>query len=477
MGEKKAFISSTRDDLREYRQAVRMKIDVLDGWKWEGMERFGARPQRTPEFCRRKVGECDVFVGILGLCYGSCPKGCAVSYTEMEYDAAGECGKDRLMFLSGKDFAPPQQLKLSAEEATKQRAFRERAKEECVYELFSNPDELGGQVVTALVNWKGTQESGASGAASVQEEVVKVHPPGGPSGDLWMRPGKQTGEMAVGPDEGYLVWMEPGGRFKMGGMWRDARPYEKPVHDVVLTRGFRIGQCQVTNAQYAHFLKSIEWTLDEEGYIVSSDGKRLFRMRSVDSEIGIAEDGTCTVAPGRKEHPVVSVSWYGATAYAKHHKLRLPTEAEWEYVARGPKKWWWRWRHNRYNRYPWGNRWNSKMCCNKFNEGPSVEDFARTFPVGSFPRGASWCGALDMIGNVWECCSDLWEDYDDSPTEDPRRPDEGSLHVTRGCSWAYGQDHYSTTTHRHGDPPELTNSSLGFRCAYTPKSEAVGEES
>ena len=71
---KTVFLSSTAKDLHDYREAAYRAISALDGYHCIRMEDFGARDAASDDFCRQKVAECDVFVGILGHCYGSCPK-------------------------------------------------------------------------------------------------------------------------------------------------------------------------------------------------------------------------------------------------------------------------------------------------------------------------------------------------------------------------------------------------------------------
>ena len=198
-----------------------------------------------------------------------------------------------------------------------------------------------------------------------------------------------TGETTNGSDGQTLVWVG-GGSFMMGS--DEGLEQERPVHRVTMD-GFWIGQCEVTNAQYRAFC-------DATG-------------RTFPPESGEGDD-----------HPVEYVNREDAWDYCQHYGYALPTEAQWEYAARGPAA----------PAYPWGDEWDEQKCCNWFNEGPTY----RTFPVGSFPTGASWCGALDMAGNVWEWCADRYDPnyYDVSPELNPPGPqeEEGQPGVLRGGS-------------------------------------------
>ncbi len=239
----------------------------------------------------------------------------------------------------------------------------------------------------------------------------------------WEQPGTKAGEEIVGPDGGKMVWV-PAGEFMMGSPEGEGDPDEHPQHKVKLTKGFWLGKCTVTNAQYQRFCQ-------ETG-----------REFPKDSDQGEA-------------HPVVCVNWNDAMAYCDHYGLELPSEAQWEYAARGPQN----------RAFPWGNRWNPALCCNEGNKGPG----GRTFPVGSFPRGNSWCGACDMAGNVWQWCADFYKEdyYKNSPDTDPEGPAASDRNVLRGGSWDFVAL-YCRSALRNWDAPDDRRYNFGFRCARTP---------
>jgi len=248
----------------------------------------------------------------------------------------------------------------------------------------------------------------------------------------WEKPGTKAGEEIVGPDGGKMVWV-PAGEFSMGSddivFWDDNTSRRihiaAPVHHVHLSKGFWLGKCTVTNAQYRQYCH-------ETG---------------ADFPKG-SDQGD--------NHPVVNVTWTEAAAYCKHYGLSLPTEAQWEYAARGPEG----------REYPWGNEWDAKKCCNKSNQGPG----GKTFPVGSFPEAASWCAALDMAGNVWQWCKDWYSDgyRPSAPDTDPPGPGSGDVRVLRGGSWA-DDAWYCQSACRVGYVPSgRYGDRFGLRCLRTP---------
>ena len=236
--------------------------------------------------------------------------------------------------------------------------------------------------------------------------------------DRRLHPGKSIRNPNDGAEQ---IWV-PGGTFTMGN--NKGPDEEKPTHRVKLN-GFWIYKREVTNAQFARFVRA-------------SGSSGLWQAYS---------------ARGN-ESPVVGVSWAEAVAYAQRNGVRLPTEAEWEYVARGRKG----------TAYPWGDEWDSLKCCNRGNQGQGSPP---TFPGGSFPAGASWCGVLDLAGNVKEWCADWYSPryYRSSPRRYPQGPDDGVRHATRGGDYN-GDSSSCRATYRHTTGEDEAAINVGFRCAW-----------
>ena len=199
---------------------------------------------------------------------------------------------------------------------------------------------------------------------------------------------------------------------------------EVPAHEVELS-AYWIGRTEVTVGQWRKVIGSVPE--NPLSYPVNDQGD---------------------------DYPVVWVRWDECREFCQMLGLRLPTEAEWEQVARGPKRRTW----------PWGNKWDKKKCCNGNNRGPN----GGTLPVGSLPAGASWCRALDMAGNVWELCSDWWDEdyYAESPKVNPTGPSDGTWQALRGGSFNNLIDPmYFRCVHRALQNPSRRSRGIGFRCA------------
>ena len=154
MAVRKAFLSSTGRDLAEYRDAVCKAINGLDNWKCVRMEDFGARTRPADAFDDEAVRDSDLFIGILGHCYGSILEVQRKSYTEKEYDAAIANDRPRLMFLAPDNFPVPAHLREDEDHWKRQRAFRSRVQTHNINASFSTPHELAQAVLQAIGNWE-----------------------------------------------------------------------------------------------------------------------------------------------------------------------------------------------------------------------------------------------------------------------------------------------------------------------------------
>jgi formylglycine-generating enzyme required for sulfatase activity/CubicO group peptidase (beta-lactamase class C family) len=249
-----------------------------------------------------------------------------------------------------------------------------------------------------------------------------------------------TGAARTRNKDGAVQVYVPGGTFQMGSSEGDpdAGSDEFPRHSVTLD-GFWIDQTEVTNGQFVAFMNEqgnqsgggAPWLALEQGYCLIEQVDGRYQLRS-------------EAAAAR---PVVMVSWYGADAYCKWVGGRLPTEAEWEYAARGPDV----------PAYPWGD--GVPTCERAIFQG--CASCAR--PVHSLPSGASWCGSLDMAGNVWEWVADWYGSYAAAPQENPTGPPSGEYRVMRGGGW-HATAREIRAAHRFYGKPFEHIGCLGFRC-------------
>jgi formylglycine-generating enzyme required for sulfatase activity len=217
---------------------------------------------------------------------------------------------------------------------------------------------------------------------------LKPQPPSNASlHDTWTR-----------PTDGMEMVYVPGGTFDMGST--DGDEDEQPVHAVTLD-GFWMDRTEVTNAQYARCVAGGACSPPSES-----------RSATRDSYYGDSQ---------YDDYPVIYVNWHDADAYCGWAGGRLPTEAEWEYAARGPDG----------HVYPWGNEPPTRAF---LNYDQNRED---TNEVGSYRHGASWSGAMDMAGNVWEWVADWYASdyYAGSPAQNPKGPEGGDRKNFRGGSW------------------------------------------
>jgi len=301
------------------------------------------------------------------------------------------------------------------------------------------------------------------------------------------------------PDMAYI----PSGEFEMGDPCEEGSINERPVHSVLLD-AFFMGTCETTNQQYCDYLNSaypgqikgvsgVVYASSDDPcdypYCNTSTSDSQIDFNDVSGIFSVRTKGT--LPRDMSDDPMVMVSWYGAAAYCNWrsseegyescynlstwdcnfatHGYRLPTEAEWEYAARGGE-------HSPYYRFPWGDTishsqanykstWSEDSPYYSYDVSPTEGyhplwngDNPDTSPVGFFDgtmkykgdynwhgsatsyqtaSGANGYGLYDMAGNVWEWCNDWHETfyYDTSPYDNPTGPTSGTYRVFRSGGW------------------------------------------
>ena len=270
----------------------------------------------------------------------------------------------------------------------------------------------------------------------------------------------------------------PGGLFGMGddSVWAYSDDGEGPVHEVEV-RPLLVDAYTVSNARFGEFVDATghrtdaeryEWSFVFAGFLPDDfpDTRAVGNApwwRQVYGADWRHPEGPHSDLDGRADHPVVHVSWNDAPAYCEWTGTRLPTEAEWEYAARGGLE---------RNAFPWGDNLepDGEHRMNVFQgrfpgENTGADGFLGTAPVDAFPPNGY--GLYNVTGNVWEWCAD-WYDadyYPRSPRRDPQGPDRGTNRVMRGgsylCHVSYCKRYRVSA--RSGSEPESSTGNVGFR--------------
>ncbi len=308
-----------------------------------------------------------------------------------------------------------------------------------------------------------------------------------------------------------MAWI-PGGEFTMGSDQEGARRNEQPTHKVTVD-GFWIDVHDVTNAEFQKFVEATGYKTTAERPVNWEDLRKQLPAGSQKPPDDLLQPGSMVFTPspgpvdlremnawwrwvrgadwrhpegpqsnlsGRESHPVVQVSWDDAVAYAVWAGKRLPTEAEWEFAARGGLQG---------KRFPWGDEFKpaGKYMANTWTgsfpyKNTADDGFAGTSPVGAFPPNGY--GLYDMAGNVWNWVSDWYR-----PDAHALMSSEPSCHNPAGPKASWSADHpYQTEERvtkggsflchadycesyrpsaRRGTPPDTGMSHIGFRCAKT----------
>ncbi|GAA0710984.1 formylglycine-generating enzyme family protein [Dactylosporangium roseum] len=272
----------------------------------------------------------------------------------------------------------------------------------------------------------------------------------------------------------------PGGTFRMGSQDPDANvgDGEGPVREVLL-RPFAIARTTVTNRQFAAFVDAtghrtgaerFGWSFVFAAFLPAALRRGAQRPAAapwwcrVDGASWRVPEGPGSSLDERWDHPVVHVDHDDALAFCAWAGLRLPTEAEWEYAARGGLDG---------ARYAWGDELHpgGEHRCNiwqgRFPARNTAEDGWRgTAPAHSFPPNGY--GLHNVAGNVWEWCADWWGvEHPATSTDNPRGPASGSARVMRGGSYLCHDSYCNRyrVAARTSNSPESASGNLGFRCA------------
>jgi len=313
----------------------------------------------------------------------------------------------------------------------------------------------GGEEREVPEEWRRMKASGLPGRhlktlreLSDRQRHLLIYLATPPAVEVIREPKKSAKRDLLDLDSG--AWVEiPGGTFHMGAQSQDqdapgydpkARDNESPVRRVTVSP-FHMARHPVTHAEYAAFVEETDMGPPKHW-----------------------EEGR--IPEGKKDHPVVYVSWPDAVAFCewlsrraakeegadsdRTRQVRLPTEAEWELAARGEAG----------RRYPWGPDEPSDRLA---NFGGNVGD---TTPVGSYPEGATPEGIHDLAGNVWEWCADWFGEYPLEEEKDPKGARSGSSRVLRGGAFDF-HPRFLRAADRGLAPPERRLADCGFRVVWS----------
>lgn len=260
-----------------------------------------------------------------------------------------------------------------------------------------------------------------------------------------------------------------GGTFQIGGTSEQsafAKENEFPVHSVTVSP-FRMGATEVTNAQFLKFILSRKITNGGSGLTASGVTKTLFYSNLHGLQYNM-EKAAWMIEPGFENHPVVRVTWYGANEFCRWAGGRLPTEAEWEWAARGGVV---SQLSSNVMLFSGGNLADStSVAWYKFNTKSMPEGRKDTQPVATKAKNS--LNLYDMSGNVWEWVADWYNLYLPLSQTNPKGMSDADAtessvtdKVRRGGGWADPDVNALRVSRRDHNSPDLNLGSCGFRFA------------
>lgn len=287
-------------------------------------------------------------------------------------------------------------------------------------------------------------------------------------------------EMMLIPSETFLMGTDSREGFPLDG--------EGPIRSVTVD-SFLIDACAVTNSQFREFVTDTGYITEAEQYGWSFVFYQFVSEETANQVSSVVQGtpwwwmvrGACWKHPegpdsnilSRLDHPVVHVSWNDANAYCSWAGKRLPTEAEWEYAARGGLF---------QKRYPWGDQLlpNGEHYCNIWqgefpNVNTAADGYKGTAPAKSFPPNGY--GLYNVSGNVWEWCADWFSpNYHLHDSKDnPKGPLQGESRVIRGGSYMCHDSYCNRyrVAARTSNTPDSSTGHMGFRCAADIKDREI----
>jgi formylglycine-generating enzyme required for sulfatase activity len=466
------FVSSTSKGMKEYRAAVCTAIAAVDTYRCINMDNFGARPHTPLDTCIKEVQRADLFVGLLGPIYGSCPPDHPASYTESEFNAAVERGIPILIYVTSDRFMIPDSDVEEPEARAKQRLFRARAKRAGTVDFIEadHSKDYVARIVLAAVTSQYLSTL-ATKSASPQQLPPAASPPSPPS---------PSPPPAVSPPAPPPAWMahpsfNPQVPIRARSKWGRRLAVGAAASCAAIAATLALQHAYVATHRYPEttveipagnnsppaddspmltLLRGLDRVGNLEALLEAEPAEitlppflidrvavtnAAYRQYLADPRSGAGKAPETMAKPqlNHAEQPVVGVTWAEADAYCRYHGRRLPSGDEWERAARG--------RDGRL--YPWGNVFDPRVANTGEGPLPAPSD------VGTFAADRTEEGVTDVAGNVRQWTAD---------TETRRG---GAVHFMRGASYAAPGLVYALTFLRVAADADVSAPDLGFRCA------------